>query len=812
MNPLYRLDERSGGAGQPRAYQNEPAAPNVPDARQKQDRAQQDGRIGTRTQRVEDGPLLRGQGRYLADVDVPGALHAAFVRSPHAHAMIRGVDTAQAMRREGVVAVVTAADMARYLTNLRMPLGFPTTALPTGITPFVLTPKEVCFVGEAVAMVLATTRYAAEDGAGDVEVDYAPLPAVSDCRKALDPDAPRVRTEFPDNVLTRFTVAYGDCDQAFAEAAHVFKDTLHQHRGGAHPMEGRGVVAEFDELRDTLTVWSSTQMAHELQFTLAELLGMAETRIRVITPDVGGGFGAKFLIYPEEIAVAAVALNLRQPVKWVEDRAEHFVASIQERDQYWDVEVAVDAQARVLGVRGRMVHDQGAYTPQGINCAYNAVTGVTGPYVVPNFSLDAAVAQTNKVYTIPVRGAGYPEGAFVMERLLDLVAQRMRIDRAEVRRRNLVTVDKLPYVKPLKQRSGKPITLDTGDYLKSQDTVLRVIDYAGFAQLKAQARQQGRHIGIGLAHAVKGTGRGPFESASVKVSATGRISAATGAMAMGQGLRTAMAQIVADVLNVPVQDVEVVSGDTSSISMGIGGFASRQTVTGGSSMLLAARQVAAKAIKVAAHTLKVDASELELGGGKVYLRDQPDKAVTLAQIARTLRGIPGYDLPPDTGAGLEAMVCWEPDAMTYANACHACIVEVDVDTGNVSLLRYVALQDCGKLINPLIVEGQIHGGIVHGIGNALFEFMRYDDNAQPLSTTFADYLMATTTEIPHLELIFTESPTDTNPLGVKGVGEVGTIPVTSAICSAIDDALSDFDIHVSAIPVDPVALVRQMEQ
>lgn len=808
MNPSYRHDQDIGGAGAPapapvRAARDAPGTPAA---------TQAEGHIGRRTQRIEDGPLLRGQGRYVADVDVPGALYAAFVRSPHAHAMIRHIDTAQAMRREGVVAVVTAAEMAGYLSNLRMPLGFPTTALPSGITPFVLTPREACFVGEAVAMVLATTRYAAEDGAGDVQIDYEPLPAISDCRQALDPQAPRVRTEFPDNILTRFTVAYGDCDQAFAQAAHVFSESLHQHRGGAHPMEGRGVVAEYDELRDTLTVWSSTQMAHELQFTLAELLGLAESRIRVITPDVGGGFGAKFLIYPEEIAVAAVAFNMRQPVKWIEDRAEHFVASIQERDQYWDVEIAVDDQARVLGIRGRLVHDQGAYTPQGINCAYNAATGVTGPYVVPSFSIDAAVAQTNKVYTIPVRGAGYPEGAFVMERLLDRVAYGMGLYRAEVRRRNLVAADKLPYVKPLKQRSGKPITLDTGDYLASQETVLRTIDYAGFAERKAAARAQGRYIGIGFAHAVKGTGRGPFESASVKVSATGRISAATGAMAMGQGLRTAMAQIVADVLGVPVHDVQVVSGDTAAISMGIGGFASRQTVTGGSSMLLAARQVQAKARKVAAYLLKVDEQSLQVRDGKVYVPGQADKAVTLAEIARTLRGIPGYDLPPGAGAGLEATVCWEPDAMTYANAFHACEVEVDVNSGNVALLRYVALHDCGRLINPLVVEGQIHGGIVHGIGNALFEFMRYDENAQPLSTTFADYLLPTSTEIPHLELIFTQTTTDANPLGVKGVGEVGTIPVTSTICSAIDDALSEFGLHVNAIPVDPVKLVWQLDQ
>lgn len=768
--------------------------------------------VGRRVRRVEDDALLRGKGQYVGDIEIPGTLHAAFVRSPHAHAAILGIDVSRALEVDGVVAVLTPADMAAFMPTLRMPLGFPTTTLPTDITPYVLTPDEVCFVGEAVVMVLASSRYAAEDGVAEVYVDYEALPVLSDCRQAIDPASPPVRRESSSNVLTRFTVAYGEIDQAFAGAAHIFKESLHQHRGGAHPMEGRGVVAEFDAVRDTLTVWSSTQMSHELQFTLSEMLNIAETRIRVIAPDVGGGFGAKFLVYPEEIAVAAAALHLRKPVKWIEDRAEHFVSSIQERDQYWDVEIAVDAQAKVLGIRGRMIHDQGAYTPQGINCPYNAVTGVTGPYVVPSYSIDTVVAQTNKVYTIPVRGAGYPEGAFVMERLLDAVARGMGVDRAEVRRRNLVTTDKMPYVKPLKNRSGKAITLDTGDYVKSQERVLEEIGYAGFAERKARARREGRYIGIGLAHAVKGTGRGPFESGTVRVSSTGRISVATGAMAMGQGMHTAMAQIVAEVLGVTVDSIEIISGDTSSISMGIGGFASRQTVTAGSSILLAARQVETKTRRVAASLLKSHEDELELRGGKVSVKGRPDTCLSLAQVARALRGIPGYDLPGGAGAGLEATVYWEPDAMTYANAFHACEVEVDVDTGGVAIKRYIALQDCGKLINPLIVEGQVHGGIVHGIGNALFEFMRYDEYGQPLTTTFADYLLPTSTEIPELELLFTESATDTNPLGVKGVGEVGTIPVTSAIASAIDDALSEFGVHVDAIPVDPVRLAQQLER
>jgi carbon-monoxide dehydrogenase large subunit len=767
--------------------------------------------IGRRVLRTEDSPLLRGEGHYVGDIELPDMLHVAFVRSPYAHALIRGIDVSRALEIEGVAAVVTAAEMAGFVAMPRMPLGFPTRELPPDITPYLLTPEEVCFVGEAVAMVLATSRYIAEDAAAAVEVDYEPLDVLSDCRAALDPNAPKVRREAADNVLTRFRVGYGDCDAAFASATHVFGVSLHQHRGGAHPMEGRGVVAHYEEHHRTLTVWSSTQMTHELQFTLAEVLGIAETRLRVIAPDVGGGFGAKYLVYPEELAVAAVALHLRRPVKWLEDRGEHFVSAIQERDQYWDMEIAVSDDARILGVRGTMVHDQGAYTPQGINCPYNAATAVTGPYLVPAYALEVSVAQTNKVYTIPVRGAGYPEGTFAMERLLDKVARELRIDRAEVRRRNLVPLQKMPYVKPLKARSGNPIVLDSGDYLAAQHRVLDAIDYAGFEARRASARRDGRYIGIGLANATKGTGRGPFESASVKISSTGRVSVSTGAMAMGQGLHTALAQIVASQLGIGVEEIEVTSGNSATISMGLGGFASRQTVTAGSSVYLAAQDVAAKLRRVGAQMLKVDPDTVELANGRVFVRDDPAKSLAFSELGRLLRGIPGYDLPRGAGAGLESTRFWEPDTMTYANASHACEVEVDVDTGEVRLLRYVAVQDSGTIINPMIAEGQVHGGIVHGIGNALFEFMRYDDQGQPQSATFADYLLPTSTEIPHLELIFMQSPTPTNPLGVKGIGEAGTVPVTSCISSAIDDALADFNVEVTAIPVSPVHLVEQID-
>ena len=761
--------------------------------------------VGTRAKRIEDPRLLSGRGRFAADIDLPGMLHAAFVRSPHAHALIRSIDAAAARQ---IATVFTATELEQAGVRLRMPLGFPSATLPENITPFVLTRSEVCFVGEAVPMVVADSRYLAEDAVAAVEVDYEPLPAVASLESALAPGAPKVRREALSNVLTQFRIAYGDAAGAFAHAAHIFRERLEQHRGAAHPIEGRGIVARYEPGEEHLTVWSSTQMSHDLWMTLAQLLGMPEDRIRVAAPDVGGGFGAKFLVYPEEIAVAAAARILERPVKWIEDRMEHFLSAIQERDQVWDVEIAVDREAKILGVRGRLVHDQGAYTPQGINCSYNSATSVTGPYIVPAYDLDVVVAQTNKVPTIPVRGAGYPQACFTMERLMDRVARELGLDRAEVRRRNLVPAANMPYEKPLKNRAGAPLVLDSGDYAGCQEKVLAAIDYAGFAQRQAAAREQGRYLGIGIAHGVKGTGRGPFESGTVRVSPSGRVSVYSGALAMGQGVHTALAQICAEQLGVPIEDIEVITGDTGYVSLGLGGFASRQLVTAGSSVHLAARKVREKALKVAAQQLEAAEQDLELADGTVRIAGT-NRTVTLAAIARLLRGVPGYSLPAGIEPGLEASFQWQTDQMAFAHSFHACEVEVDVATGGVRIQRYVALQDSGRLVNPLIVEGQVHGGVVHGIGNALFERMRFDEQAQPITTTFADYLLPTSTDVPTIEVLLHESPSPFNPLGAKGVGEGGTVPVAAAVISAIEDALG---VHIAEAPVSPMRIAELLAQ
>src|SRR3984957_449110 len=767
--------------------------------------------VGLPVLRIEDGPLVRGDGRFVDELKFAGMLEAAFVRSPHAHAGIRGIDVTKALRLPGVHAVFAQADLAPLLTDERLPLQFRTDQLSGDVAPFVLAKDEVAFVGEAVAIVVAQSRAIAEDGAALVEVDYEPLRAISDCRAALRPGAPLAHRRKSSNLLVEFRQGYGDIAAAFARAPHTARVSLKQHRGGAHSMEGRGAVAVYDGNEDRLTLWTSTQLAHEARAFLMRLLERGENQIRVVAPDVGGGFGAKFVMYPEEVALGPASLQLRCPVKWIEDRREHFLAAVQERDQYWDLDVAFDGNGRVLGLRGDLIHDQGAYTPQGLNLPYNASTGVTGPYIVPAYELRVLVAETNKVATMPVRGAGYPEAAFVMERVLDRIARTLSLDRAEVRLRNFVPTDKIPYTTPLKTRSGSAITLDSGDFPRSLDIALKAIDYAGFAERRRRASAEGRHIGIGIGNGMKGTGRGPFESGIVRVGRSGRISVYTGAMPMGQGIKTALAQICAEQFAVATDNVTVVAGDTAVIPYGQGGFASRQTVTAGSAVHLAALAVREKVLKVAAHLLETSVEDLELRDGRVEVVGAPGSGLSLREVAEAVSGVPGYSMPGKFEPGLESMQSFLPNALTYGMGCHAVEVEVDVETGRGGILDYGVVYDSGKLINPMIVEGQLFGDTAHSIGNALYEWMGYSDDAQPLTTTFADYLLPSSTEVPNIELHFLQSPSPLNPLGVKGGGESGCVPAAGAIVAAVEDAVSPFGITIGEYPVTPAKLFGLIE-
>ena len=575
-------------------------------------------------------------------------------------------------------------------------------------------------------------------------------------------------------------------------------------------MECRGVVATHDALEDKLTVWSSTQTPHTCKRLLCDILGLAEDQIRVVIPDVGGGFGPKLIFYPEEVVVALAARRLSRPVKWIEDRGEHFVATTQERDQHWDVQLATDDNGRILAVRGVMIHDHGAWTARGVNVPQGAVSAMPLAYVVPAFRMKMRVAVTNKVPVTPVRGAGQPQGVFAMERLLDHAARELGLDRAEIRRRNLVPGHAMPYATPLKTRGGQQVILDSGDYPRCQQMALDEIGWSNFPARQQAARAQGRHIGIGVANYVEGTGRGPFEHVSVRIEPSGRIIVATGAAAMGQSTRTMLSQLVAEHLGGDMDNVTVITGDTAAAPLGIGGSNSRQAVLAGTSAHVAALRVREKILAVASDMMEADEGDLDIEGRDVLIRGT-DRRITLATIARAVSGQPGFVVPGGRGPGLAADEAVIIDNMAYANGTAAAEVEVDVETGAVTITRLVFSHDCGRALHPRIVDGQLMGGIAHGIGNTLYEFMRYDENAQPISTTFADYLLVTAAEMPPVQILHMHSPTPLNPLGIKGVGEAGVIPIPAAVAAAIEHALEPFAVRIKHVPLSPVDILGLIE-
>ena len=760
--------------------------------------------FGQSIARLEDPPLLRGKGRFVDDIALPGMVHVAFVRSSFAHAKILSIDCDAARALPGVIAIWTAADILPHVTENKLRVALPSPAFRQELDRPILVEDEVVHVGEPIAMIVACDRYVAEDAASMVMIDYDPLPAVSDCVAALEPGAPTAHAASPHNLCAQFDFNYGDANAAFANAAHVFKETLSQHRGVAHSLEGRGVIAAYDELDDKITVWSSTQTPHAAKRYLLDILRLDENRLRVVTPDVGGGFGPKLVFYPEEVAITLAAMLLKRPVKWIEDRREHFVSTTQERDQIWTMEIAVDGQGRILGLRGDLVHDHGAWTARGVNVPYGSAAALTLAYVVPALKLDIKLALTNKTPVTPIRGAGQPQAVFVMERLLDKVARELNIDRAEVRRRNLVPADKMPYATPMKTRGGMQVVLDSGNYPRSQAQALEAAGWDDFPARQAQALKEGRYIGIGLANYVEGTGRGPFEPVSVRVAENSRIHVATGAAAMGQSTKTMIAQVVAEQLGGDVNNLVITTGDTAAIELGMGGFNSRQAVMAGASAHAAALAVRKKAMTVASAMLDVGEQALELEGDRVRVRGADGRSLSLGQISRAVAGLPGYYMPGGVSPGLEATERVIINDMTYANGAAVVEVEVDIATGQVHIVNINFSHDCGRIIHPQIVEGQVIGGIIHGIGNALFEQMSYDENAQPLSMTLAEYLLVTSTETPaRIKLLHQESPTPLNELGVKGVGETGVIPMTAAISSAVDDALSPFGARVIRTPILP---------
>ena len=768
--------------------------------------------VGESHPRLEDEVLLTGSAHFVDDFNLPGMLQAAFVRSPVAHARITSVDVTAARAVPGVAGVYTIDDLMPALNQERVPENFPNPGDRVDVGPYVLARDEVCYVGEAVVLVVAENRYVAEDAAQLVVIEYEALPVLCDPRDSAADGAPPVdtRQDRPDNLEGRFTKEHGDCDAAFGNAAHVVSLELTQHRGVSMSMECRGSVVKFDALKKRFTMWSSCQAPHSHRSVLVHLLGLDEAQVRVVVPSVGGGFGPKLLFYPEDAAISAATMLLGAPIKWIEDRREHLMTTTQERDQHWEVEMAAGADGRILGLRGRLYHDQGAYTARGTNIPHSSSTSILGPYIVPAYRMDVIIAHTNKVCSTSMRGAGHPQGCFTMERLLDRVADATGLDRTEVRARNMISPDAMPYTQIVKTQAGQPITYDSGDFMACQSALLDVFDYPGFAARQAAARAQGRYLGFGMANYVKPTGRGPFETGLVRIGTSGKISVYTGAVAMGQGFRTAMSQIVADQLGVKPSDVIIVAGDSDQVSLGFGGFASRQTVTAGSSIHLASIQVREKVLAIAAHLLEASAEDLELIDGRVFVKGVPGMSIGFTEIANAVAGTPGYALPDGVSAGLEAEVNFQPDNVTYANGAHGVELEVDPGTGGVTLRRYIVVHDSGRLINPMIVDGQVHGAVALGIGHALFEWMMYDEAGQPQTTNLAEYLLPTAPEIPNFEIVHQVSPTDRNPIGVKGVGECGVMTVAPAVLSAIESALGPFGVQANRYPLTPSMLVEQI--
>ena len=764
--------------------------------------------------RREDHRLLTGRGQFIADLDLPHMLHAVFVRSPVAHARIGSVHLAQALAAPGVVCALTGADLLALLppvpdTQLSLPSKWTALVQHKFINPQqpLLAHDKVRHVGEAVAVIVAESRYAAEDAAQLVGLDLDPLPPVVDPEAALRPGAPIVHDKFHTNLIGAFTIGKGDIDTALARSPHKLKRRLHHHRYAAAPMECRGVVGLHDPRTDSVTIWSATQVVHWVRREVAAVLRLPEARVRCLALDVGGGFGVKGHVYPEDLLIPFLARRLARPVQWIEDRREHLMCSCHSRDQIHDVEVGFDDEGRILALRDRFIVDCGAWNPIGAGVVYNTAVHLTGPYKIDALAIEARIAATNKVPNAPYRGAGRPEAAFGMERIDDLVAAELGLEPADIRLRNMIRADEMPYRVGIPYRDGEPIVYDGGDYPRALRQALAALGgVADFRERQRLAREKGRYLGLGIGCYVEGTGVGPFESATVRIDPSGKIFVSSGACSQGQGMETIFAQVVADTWSVDPEDVVISLADTAAIAIAFGTIASRSTVTLSAAIHGASERLRAKVFAIAANLLECAASDLELRKNGVGILGVPGAEVSLAEVARAAR--PGWDhrRPPGVDAGLEETYYYEPPTVTWSYAVHAAVLDVDIELGRVSIDKYAIAHDCGVVVNPMLVEGQIVGGAAQGIGGALLEEFNYDADGQLLAGSLMDYMLPTACDIPRMVLIHQHSPSPLNPLGVKGVGEGGPIAPPAVIANGVCDALRPFGLEFNRLPITPQAI------
>lgn len=765
--------------------------------------------VGTPVPRKEDTRLVTGKGRYTSDLRFPGMLHAVAVRSVYAHARILAVDASAAQALDGVVRFVSARDMHGKVRDFPEPalrdlnpnihalIGLDLKSHPMEPLPS----DRVLWVGQPIGYVVATDRLVAEDAAELVRVEYEPLPAVTTSEDALSDAAVLVHPELGTNVQQRFSVAAGDVDAAFARGPHVLEARLELGRQVANAMEPRGMMSVYDAGRDELRVWSTNIRPHLLREILAEMLDMPTDSIRCMGPDIGGSFGSG--MFHEEVAIPFLARELDRPVRWVEDRRENLQNTRHCRDQSHDVAVAYDNSGVISAVRDSFRVDFGAHNHYAITVSYNVAAHFRGPFKIDNFAIDCTGVLTNKAPVAPVRGAGRPEAAFVMDRIVDMVADALGLDPLEVRRRNLVQPEDMPYEMGIPYRDTKTITYDRGDFPAQLQAALELIDLPAWRARQADQRNTTRRIGIGVSSLMEGSGVGPHEGAIVRVDDTGAVSVSTGAQPHGQGLETTLAQVVADQLCVRLDDVTVRPTDTAAIPYGVGTFASRSAVTAGNAAAIAAAKLRAKLLAVAGVVLEVAPSDLEIVDGRVQVLGSPETGLTFAEVARAARPGPACRVPPELSPGLEEQRYFVPPTVTWASGTQVAVVEVDEETGFVTLLDYASVDDCGQMLNPMIVRGQVHGGIVHGIGNALFEEAVYSDDGQLQTVTYADYLLPTAADVPDIKVAHQTYHSTLNSLGVKGVGEGGAVSPPAAIANAVVDAFRPLAIALTRVPIRP---------
>lgn len=763
--------------------------------------------FGKSVKRNEDPRLLTGQAQFVDDVHLPGMLHAAFVRSDYAHARLLAVDVSGALATPGVVAVYVAEDLGDYWAP--GPLLVP----PPPVEGLVFNPRtqvplakgKVRHAMEPIALVIAESRYIAEDAAEKVIVTYDPLPAVVKVEDALVEGAPLIHEDLPENLNAHLIQRKGSYALAAARADVILKRQYRYDRGTAAAMENRGVVASWDARAELLTMWDTTQAPVVIRNGIASMLGLSEKQVRVIAPFIGGGFGPKIMMfYPDEVLLPWASMKLGRPIKWIEDRQENFFSTTQERGQVHEAEIALTREGRILGVKDTFLHDAGAYAPYGLTVPLNSQCTLLGQYDIANYESEFRSVFTNKPIVTPYRGAGRQHGVFVMERLLDAAAKELGMDKVEIRKRNLIAPDQFPYNNEIIFQDFAPLVYDSGDYLPAIEKTLAHIEYDRFyREIQPAARAEGRLLGLGFVTYVEGTGIGPYEGAKVTIERSGRVSVATAIGTQGQGHYTVFAQIIADQLGVDVTDVRLITGDTDQFYWGAGTFASRGAVVAGNAMHAAAVAVRRKILKIASAELDdVPEEDLELVEGTVRIKGVPESAIRLGDLAGRANPTRGA-VRPGAEPGLEATDYFGPERGATASGVHAVIVEVDRETYDVKVLKYVVVHDCGKVINPMILEGQVIGGVAQGIGNAFYEELVWDENGQLLNASFMDYLLPTADVMPRIDCDHHETPSPLNPLGVKGAGEAGAIPVGPLFAQAIEDALGTEGLELTEIPLSP---------